>query len=142
VIAEHRAANAEWDRRLLAHESWYDANKGPDSLVENDHDGPEYAACEAAGNAEAAAHWRLWRTMPTSAAGFAAWLSYLQTPRWPIRDGDPNIVELAKRSIFWDAVHEVWSHELGRDEGDAGVPALAEWLTSMEIAFRRMTLTT
>jgi hypothetical protein len=77
--------------------------------------------------------------MPVTAAGFAALFAYLQTPRYPPRPEDPD--EPPDDIMFAYVVDEVrQSHSGSPDTGDGGVPALAEWLRSMEVAFRWMTV--
>jgi hypothetical protein len=140
AIEEHKAANVEWDRLLLIHDAWVEANKGSDGLVQNDHDDPEYAACDAACDREAEAWFTFWRTMPTTAAGWAAYFAFLRSPRYPLRPQEEDLVEQFKNTMFVDAWVNCWAMEPGRSEGDGGVPALGEWLHSMEVALRRMTI--
>jgi hypothetical protein len=89
AIAEHRNANAEWDRLLTIHNAWLEATPKPDGTYGGPDDrDPEWPVCEAAGERESKAHRRLWRTTPATPAGFAAWWAYMQNPRWPPRPGD------------------------------------------------------
>jgi hypothetical protein len=140
AIAEHRAANLDWAARLTQHDEFIKRHKGPDGLIGCDENDPEYAACEVADEREQDAHWRLWRTTPTTTAGFAALFAYLQTPRWPVHPGE-TVIEQLRESMFAAAIINTWCDVAGRREGDSGVPALAEWLHSLEVAFRRLSMT-
>jgi hypothetical protein len=129
VIEEHRAANQSWADRLRRHRDFLAAFAGPGP---NDSDDPAWPDCEAAGEREGEAYHRLWHTMPTTAAGFAALFTYFQNPRWPGHSDGTAYAD----SIFQDAVDNAWF--CGDEDGDGGMPGLMQWLQLMELALRHM----
>jgi hypothetical protein len=117
VLARH---NAELDKL------------GPGHL---DEDASTWAAWEAAGNREGKSYWTFWHTMPTTAAGMAAYFQYLAEPRWPAHERQPH------DPIIDDAIGCPWHHEYGSADGDGGMPGLTEWMRTMELALRRIAAT-
>jgi hypothetical protein len=132
VIERHRQADQAWADRLSRHgEFMKSAGSGA-----NDADDPAWPECNEAGDREGEAYRQLWRTMPTTAEGFAPLFVYLQAPRSPPELGDRETA--AVNTIFGDAVRNIWWSDPGMEEGAGGVPAMMDWLRMMELALRRM----